>query len=100
VKINGIGPSRMAVLKLAFERGYVTHQDSRWIATLCGKGLLMHKGNDKYSLTDLGENYYCIWSGDFIEDGFGSIWSVVCPDCHDRSMEVLRPGHAQCMNCG
>jgi hypoxanthine phosphoribosyltransferase len=37
---------------------------------------------------------------DTIEDGFGSVWSKVCPTCKERSMVVLRPGKAQCNNCG
>ena len=37
---------------------------------------------------------------DIIEDGFGSAWSIICPDCGERSMEVVRPGKVQCGNCG
>ena len=34
-----------------------------------------------------------------IEDGFGSVWSVVCPTCKNESMEVVRPGKVQCRMC-
>ena len=34
-----------------------------------------------------------------IEDGFGSVWSVVCPTCKNESMEVVRPGKVQCRLC-
>lgn len=34
-----------------------------------------------------------------IEDGFGSVWSVVCPTCKNESMEVVRPGKVQCRKC-
>lgn len=37
---------------------------------------------------------------DTIEDGFGSAWSIVCPMCKRRSMEVVRPGKARCGYCG
>jgi hypothetical protein len=37
---------------------------------------------------------------DTIEDGFGSEWSAWCPMCHQKSMSVVRPGKAQCNNCG
>ena len=36
---------------------------------------------------------------EYIEDGFGSAWSVYCPMCHEKSMYVVRPGKAQCGNC-
>lgn len=35
-----------------------------------------------------------------IEDGFGSIWSITCPKCGRNSMQVIRPGEAQCKYCG
>jgi hypothetical protein len=35
-----------------------------------------------------------------IEDGFGSSWSIRCPECGQDSMQVVRPGKAQCSNCG
>jgi len=34
-----------------------------------------------------------------ITDGHGSTWSIVCPDCGERSMEVVRPGKVQCGEC-
>ena len=37
---------------------------------------------------------------DTIGDGFGSEWSAWCPMCGEKSMEVVRPGKAQCGNCG
>ena len=36
---------------------------------------------------------------EIIEDGFGNAWSSECPTCGGR-MEVVRPGKAQCENCG
>jgi len=35
-----------------------------------------------------------------IDDGFGSVWSAWCPECGEKSMSVVRPGEAQCANCG
>lgn len=37
---------------------------------------------------------------DIIEDGFGSVWSAWCPMCKKKSMQVVRPGKAQCKYCG
>lgn len=37
---------------------------------------------------------------DTIEDGFGSAWSAVCPECGLRTMSVVRPGKVQCNYCG
>ena len=39
-------------------------------------------------------------SDSWIEDGFGSCWSITCPECNRQSMRVVRPGKAQCGNCG
>lgn len=39
-------------------------------------------------------------SEDIIEDGFGSIWFKKCPECGENKMQVVRPGKAQCSNCG
>jgi len=38
-------------------------------------------------------------AGGTISDGFGTEWSIVCPDCHCETMEVVRPGKAQCSIC-
>jgi hypothetical protein len=35
-----------------------------------------------------------------ISDGFGSVWAKKCPDCGIGTMVVIRPGKAQCDNCG
>ena len=35
-----------------------------------------------------------------IDDGFGNIWSAYCPKCNKKTMVVIRPGKAQCMECG
>ena len=35
-----------------------------------------------------------------IDDGFGCTWSKTCPNCGRKSMEVVRPGKAQCTHCG
>lgn len=37
---------------------------------------------------------------DIIEDGFGGMWSAYCPECGKKTMVVVRPGKAQCMECG
>jgi hypothetical protein len=37
---------------------------------------------------------------DTISDGFGSVWSAICPQCHERTIEIVRPGKVQCTNCG
>lgn len=33
-----------------------------------------------------------------ISDGYQT-WSVKCPNCGQRTMEVVRPGKVQCSNC-
>ncbi len=35
-----------------------------------------------------------------ITDGFGSVWSITCAQCHKPTMQVVRPGKAQCGSCG
>lgn len=35
-----------------------------------------------------------------ISDGFGSVWAKKCPHCTTGTMVVIRPGKAQCDNCG
>jgi len=35
-----------------------------------------------------------------VEDGFGSCWSKKCPECGELTIQVVRPGKAQCSNCG
>jgi len=35
-----------------------------------------------------------------VEDGFGSCWSKKCPECGCYTIHVVRPGKAQCSNCG
>ena len=35
-----------------------------------------------------------------IDDGFGTSWSKTCPICKMPSMEIVRPGKAQCSICG
>lgn len=37
--------------------------------------------------------------GGWIEDGYGNEWPMRCPDCGALSMEVVRPGKAQCGRC-
>ena len=37
---------------------------------------------------------------DVIEDGFGNAWSAYCPECGQRTMQVIRPGKCQCSECG
>ena len=34
-----------------------------------------------------------------ISDGFGNYWSAICPECGQRTMQVVRPGKVQCTNC-
>lgn len=35
-----------------------------------------------------------------LSDGFGSAVSVVCPECGNPSMQVVRPGSFRCSVCG
>lgn len=35
-----------------------------------------------------------------ITDGFGQTWAVKCTKCKRNTMEVVRPGKAQCSKCG
>jgi hypothetical protein len=37
---------------------------------------------------------------EIISDGFGSAWSIVCPECEKPIMQVVRPGKVQCPDCG
>lgn len=34
-----------------------------------------------------------------VTDEFGSSWIKRCPECGEDSMQVVRPGKAQCSNC-
>lgn len=99
-KIKGVGKSRMNVLYMAYVQGEVTHEDTNLIPLLMQKNLLKYAGGDKYVLTDFGEQYYTVQIGDRIEDGFGSVWNSTCDKCGKKSMQVVRPGKAQCAICG
>lgn len=35
-----------------------------------------------------------------VSDGHGSSWSIICPDCGTPTVSVVRPGKAQCSECG
>lgn len=35
-----------------------------------------------------------------VDDGFGSAVSVICPECKQATMQVVRPGSFQCSKCG
>lgn len=35
-----------------------------------------------------------------ISDGCGSEWTLECAECGEDTMQVVRPGKAQCSNCG
>lgn len=35
-----------------------------------------------------------------ISDGFGSEWPAICAECGRPTMAVVRPGKAQCSECG
>jgi hypothetical protein len=37
---------------------------------------------------------------DQISDDSGNIWSATCPECNQKTMQVVRPGKVQCGNCG
>lgn len=37
---------------------------------------------------------------DAISDGFGSTWSAYCPRCGEKTMQIVRPGQAECSECG
>jgi len=45
-------------------------------------------------LEDIGKS-----DGEYITDGLGNCWETNCPICNCK-MEVVRPGRAQCSNCG
>lgn len=51
----------------------------------------------KQSLSRIEDVYA---QGITISDGFGSTWSIVCPECEEPLMQVIRPGKAQCKICG
>jgi len=34
-----------------------------------------------------------------LDDGFGNTWSVICPECKQPTMEIVRPGKVQCGAC-
>jgi hypothetical protein len=38
--------------------------------------------------------------GKVIDDGFGNAWSKRCAQCGRLSMQIVRPGKAQCSHCG
>lgn len=35
-----------------------------------------------------------------LKDGFGNQWSPRCPECGDKTVEIVRPGKVQCKECG
>lgn len=51
------------------------------------------------ALVEAGINYLPLrennWDYSSIDDGFGNVWSIVCPDC-GGDMEIVRPGQVQC----
>jgi len=63
--------------------------------------LIIYKGLNSYSCKycrhcEMYEN----GSDRLISDGFGSAWSIVCPECEKPIMQVVRPGKVQCPDCG
>jgi hypothetical protein len=34
-----------------------------------------------------------------IDDGFGSVWPTICPQCKRKTIYVNRPGDARCSHC-
>ena len=36
----------------------------------------------------------------WLEDGFGNYCSVICEQCQQHTMQVVRPGKFQCSECG
>lgn len=34
-----------------------------------------------------------------ITDGYDNIWDKQCPNCHEFTRQVVRPGKIQCANC-
>lgn len=53
-----------------------------------------------YSNYEVIENEEVWDSDEWIGDGFGNKWNVICPTCKKKSMHVVRPGKAQCGFCG
>ena len=37
--------------------------------------------------------------GCYIGDGFGGLWSTKCPRCGRKTIEIIRPGVARCVEC-
>ena len=37
---------------------------------------------------------------EFVSDGCGNMWHRKCIYCGTKTVEVVRPGRAECTNCG
>lgn len=51
-----------------------------------------------YDMCPLGFYWYDIHNVT-ISDGFGSSWSIICPECGQPTMVIVRPGKVQCTEC-
>ena len=38
--------------------------------------------------------------GEMVDDGLGSSCSAWCPQCHQKTMQIIRPGDIRCADCG
>jgi hypothetical protein len=52
--------------------------------------------NDWRMLLEISNEHDPYW----ITDDCGSYWPAICERCHERTMQVVRPGEAECANCG
>lgn len=71
--------------------------------TLTGEDFYTHRYQDKKNSQNQTQNHKSIYSGEndnTVSDGFGNAWMNFCHKCEQRSIEVVRPGKAQCINCG
>lgn len=70
---------------------------------LTGENFYTHRYQDKKKSENQTQNYKSIYSGEndnTVSDGFGNFWMNFCNKCEQRSIEVVRPGKVQCINCG
>jgi hypothetical protein len=67
-------------------------KDVRWLST-----------EDKLPGKGTGRHIACFIlqkEEQYIDDGFGNEYSIRCANCGQLSMQLVRPGHVQCMSCG
>jgi len=98
---NWFHGKREAVLRCSDDDTHTMNIDDEWERESSSASFHLSLANIDVIIEKLQEaKKYLSGEPVEIEDGFGSIWSIICPSCQKESMEVVRPGKAQCKFCG